>query len=231
MQQRFSLLIIFVFLAGCVASANTIQPTPETVKSYQIGKTYEANIGSPIIEGGRVNTVPAFKPVESIQPPAAWVSGELPELKSNQIWTAVGRMNGGYLLDPPESYPDEGHKLSINSDGSIADGGWFADEGGNVPDRGEWPEGGVFERAEPQPLEGSFEFEILYTGKDGETVTMTYREYLDGMQRADYSQDLSYNIAEQDTIRFRSIQIQVKEATNSSIRYKIIEDGGLPWLQ
>lgn len=230
MQKQLSLLAVLILFAGCVASESAIQPTMETVKSYEIGETYEANVGSPIVSGGNVKTVPAFKPVESIQPPAAWVSGKLPELNSNQVWTAVGRMDSGYLLDPPESYPDEGHQLAIRSDGSIADGGWYADEGGNVPDRGEWPEEKVFERANSQPLEGSFEFEILYTGKDGGTVTMTYREYLDGMQRADYSQNLSYNVASQDTISFRSIQISVEEATSSSIRYTVIEDEGLPWL-
>ena len=80
------------------------------------------------------------------------------------------------------------------------------------------------------PIEGSFEFKLLYSGKDGETVRMTYREFLDGMQRADYSQDLSYNVAEQDTVSFRSIRMRVHEATGSSVRFEVLEDGGLPWL-
>jgi hypothetical protein len=50
------------------------------------------------------------------------------------------------------------------------------------------------------------------------------------MQRADYSQDLSYNIAEQDTVSFRSIRMHIKEASSSEIRYEVVEDEGLPWL-
>lgn len=231
MPRFLYVLAVFLF-TGCVASGTAIQPTPETIKNYETGQTYEANTGSAVVEGGRVNTVPAFRPVESVRPPTPGLLGdELPELNSGQVWVALAdREDGGFFLDPPESYPDRDHMLAINSDGSVVDGGWFADAGGDVTDKGEWPEGQLFERAEAVPQEGSFEFEILYSGKSEETVNMTYREYVDGMQRADYSQDLSYNIAEQDTISFRSIKMHVKEATSSSIRYEVIEDAGLPWL-
>ena len=74
------------------------------------------------------------------------------------------------------------------------------------------------------PIEGSFEFKLLYSGKDGETVRMTYREFLDSMQRADYSQDISYNVAEQDTVSFRSNRMRVHEATGFSIRFEGLED-------
>jgi hypothetical protein len=79
-------------------------------------------------------------------------------------------------------------------------------------------------------MEGSFEFEILYTGKQDQNFNLVYREYVDGLQRADFSQDLSYSTTESDTIQFKSLTIDIKEVTNSAIKFKVLEDGGLPWL-
>lgn len=232
MLQRVVLFAFLLVMTGC-ASGTAIQPEFQKVRSYGIGQIYEANTGSAVIEGGRIYTVPAFRPVRSFQPPTpGLLEGDIAGINKTQLWKARSkREDGGYFLDTPESYTDRNLKLAVNADGSIADGGWYNTEiGGNEPDKGEWPEGKVFERVDSMPLEGSFEFEILYSGTSGENINMTYREYIDGMQRADYSQDLSYNIAEQDTISFRSIQMHIKKATSSSIRYEVIEDGGLPWL-
>jgi hypothetical protein len=232
-MQRVATALLIVLFTGCMASGTAIQTTREVVKDYEIGQTYERNTGSAIVEGGRIYTAPAFRPVKSFQPPTpGLLEGDIAAIDESQLWKARSkRDDGGFFLDTPPSYTDRLLKLAINADGSIADGGWYNTEiGGNEPDKGEWPKGKVFERAESVPLEGSFEFEILYSGTSGETVNMTYREYIDGMQRADYSQDLSYNIAEQDTISFRSIRMHVKEANSSSIRFEVLEDGGLPWL-
>jgi hypothetical protein len=232
MRQLLPAILAF-FLAGCAASGTALQPTPETVKSYNIGEAMETNVGSALVSGGRVQTLPAFSPTRTITPPGRGMTeNQAPQLQPNQRWVAVAELDGGgYLLNPPESYPAENNSLAINADGSIGDG-WYAGRGGNTEmvQSGDWPDGQVFEQTDPVPQEGSFEFEILYSGKDGNTVNMAYREYVDGMQRADYSQDLSYNVAEQDTVSYKSIRIHVKEATSSSIRYEVVEDEGLPWL-
>mgnify|MGYP000282325422 CR=1 FL=1 len=226
-MKRLLTAVLALFLAGCGASGTMIQPSTETVKSYEIGETYEANTGSAIVRGGRIQTRPTFTPTETFTPPGRGIGeSESPPMKPGQMWRAVSRLDGGgYLLAPPDSYPHN-NEMGINADGSVGEVGW----NGKFAEQGDWPSGQAFERVEGAPVKGSFEFEILYSGTSGETVKMTYREYIDGMQRADYSQDLSYNIAEQDTVSYKSIRMHVKEANSSSIRYEVVEDGELPWL-
>jgi hypothetical protein len=181
-----------------------------------------------MLSGGKIRTRPSYTPAQTFTPPGRGVvEGDPPDLTPSQQWTAVARLEeGGYLLSPPESYTNKPSFIAINRDGSVKEAGWYVGQnaGTNVVDSGSWPDGEVFESGKATPIEGSFEFKLLYSGKDGETVRMTYREFLDDMQRADYSQDLSYNVAEQDTVSFRSNRMRVHEATGFSIRFEMLGD-------
>jgi hypothetical protein len=76
--------------------------------------------------------------------------------------------------------------------------------------------------------------ELVYSGRDGNTLFVTYREYTaqnivgfdDGglMARPAFSQDLRYDLAASDTIVFRDYRIRVVEATNEVIRVVVLSD-------
>jgi hypothetical protein len=78
---------------------------------------------------------------------------------------------------------------------------------------------------------GYTNFELIYTGSSGGTLHITYREFSpDDLARTAFFQDLSY-AATQKVIRFRNIEIQVIDATNEHISYKVTEfseDSGMP---
>ena len=96
--------------------------------------------------------------------------------------------------------------------------------------QGAWPSEPVFEPVDPAPAEGSFSAELVYSGKRGDVINMLYREYTDGSVRPAFTQELSYDLSESDSIRFRSIEIAVEEANSSGITYRVLDDGGLDWL-
>lgn len=94
-----------------------------------------------------------------------------------------------------------------------------------------WPGGQLFQRAKSGVEEDSFAAELVYSGKFGDdTVRFLYREYVDDMARPAFTQELSYDLPESNPISFKSLVIDVQEATNNSITVSIVEDGGLPWL-
>lgn len=101
--------------------------------------------------------------------------------------------------------------------------------------QGTWPAGKLFDRSgSGKPLEGSFKAEIVYSGKVGNNIKAIYREYYmekgKSFARPAFSQELSYNLAESKVIAYKSIRIEIIKANNSSIRFKVIEDKGNPWL-
>ena len=69
-----------------------------------------------------------------------------------------------------------------------------------------------------------FKKELIYGGKTGDTVNITYREYRDDYARAPFFQDLKYDLKESKEIRFQHFRILIESATNSSIRFIVLSD-------
>jgi len=73
-------------------------------------------------------------------------------------------------------------------------------------------------------MPGSFSHELIYSGKDGNNIKVSYREYKDDMARPAFFQDLTYNLKESDIIRYKNYKIKVHKATNEEISYTVLED-------
>ena len=72
---------------------------------------------------------------------------------------------------------------------------------------------------------GFTNYEIIYTGASGDTITMMYREFTpQDMARPAYTQNLTY-ARNSEYVRFRDVRIRVLEATNEQLRYVVESDG------
>lgn len=79
-------------------------------------------------------------------------------------------------------------------------------------------------------LPGTTNFELVYTGAAGDSLTFLYREYTpNDLARDAFSQQLTYSRREPE-IRFRKLLVRVVAVDNQSIRYVVIEDGLAPAL-
>jgi hypothetical protein len=75
-----------------------------------------------------------------------------------------------------------------------------------------------------RPLERTgFQRELVYTGlSSGSTISLQYRELLDNMNRPILTQELKYDIGRSRTIGFKDARIEVVDAGNTSIRYRVL---------
>lgn len=72
---------------------------------------------------------------------------------------------------------------------------------------------------------GYLNYELIYSGTDGKSLTITYREYTaDELARPAFYQNLVYESTKR-RIRFKDIVIEINEATNEKIVYTVISDG------
>jgi hypothetical protein len=80
--------------------------------------------------------------------------------------------------------------------------------------------------------------ELIYSGKSGQTLKAIYREFIGDFVGSPYgnsgwrikqafTQELQYDLDSSSIIGFGSMQIEIVEATNSSITIKVISDDGL----
>lgn len=68
----------------------------------------------------------------------------------------------------------------------------------------------------------NFKQELIYNGRSGSTARFLYREFGGEMIRADFNQELIYDLNESSTIGFRGVRIEILDANNSSVTYRVI---------
>ena len=69
--------------------------------------------------------------------------------------------------------------------------------------------------------EPSFRQELIYNGKTGATLRFLYREFSQDMIRPAFSQELTYDLDEGSEIGFRAVRIEVMDATNILLTYRV----------
>jgi hypothetical protein len=98
----------------------------------------------------------------------------------------------------------------------------FASVGGSMI---EWEEG-VRSKSGREVTQAT-RYELLYSGLQGRTVSITYREYSTGepsaLSRPAFSQELKYELAQEGKtiVTFREVRIEVSEATNERIGFMV----------
>lgn len=233
MKKIFILITIVFVCIGCVYKYSLIEVVPEHQfgKSYSIGKEEKVAVGNPIVSVENIYYRTTFTPKFEYLPPKqstfSAYKGKGEKLVPGQIWVVKGTIENtdGYVLENP-SYS---LMIHIRPDGKIGLGYVYEDL---IPVlQGTWTKEVLFERGNNNAEEkGSFRMEFLYTGITGNTVRLTYREYIDDLARPAFYQDLTYDMTESKTIMFKTLKIKIIESTNSYLKYIVEDDGGLPWI-
>ena len=215
----FALLLI---ITGCSAGPQVlpiiIEPTRLT--SYELGQEEIGKTGDAVIVVARAFKLPTYTPTRRVE-------GSRFSARPGDVWVARWQFSDGdYLIVGPQ---DDRYGLRIATDGTLKGGLYNSNTARKVYDQQLM---GVlhFEAIDGPPQEGSFVAELIYSGQSNNTIRLVYREYLDGLARPPFTQELEYDLSESTAITFKSLEIDVIEATNNHIRFMVREDGDLPWL-
>lgn len=104
---------------------------------------------------------------------------------------------------------------------------FLVDQGGSVEKVKRWvgvlnsPDGW---RTEERYSEDYIRKELIYGGRSGSTIEVSYREFRGGLAAPAFSQNVKYDLATSRVIRFQRFQIDIQKADNQSITYLILSD-------
>ncbi len=72
----------------------------------------------------------------------------------------------------------------------------------------------------------SFKYQVLYQGKIGNKIKISFREFKNDMVRPAFTQDIEYELelTKPTIIGFKGLRIEVSKATNQNITYSVIKD-------
>lgn len=70
----------------------------------------------------------------------------------------------------------------------------------------------------------NFQQALIYSGKVGTNLNLSYREFSDNRARPAFNNDVVYDLATSKEISYKGAVIEVIEATNRNITYKVISN-------
>ena len=65
---------------------------------------------------------------------------------------------------------------------------------------------------------------LIYSGKAGNKINVGYRESSDNLATSVFNNEVEYDLSESKIIGYKGARIEVIEATNESIKYKVIQN-------
>lgn len=70
----------------------------------------------------------------------------------------------------------------------------------------------------------NFQQSLIYSGKVGVRVKLSYREFSGNLARPAYNNEVDYDLSESKIIGYKGARIEILEATNEYIKYKLISN-------
>ncbi|MDZ7753003.1 MAG: hypothetical protein U5S82_15430 [Gammaproteobacteria bacterium] len=76
----------------------------------------------------------------------------------------------------------------------------------------------------PVLRDDSFQQTLIYSGKVGNKINIGYREFSGNMARPAFNNDVEYDLGASNTIGYKGAKLEIVEATNELIKYRIIRN-------
>lgn len=243
--KSVAVLLVLTVLSGCSTftppwERYIAQENPSESVFQQMQVPLSATVGTPIVSGAvgmhMIRYTPTSPNIKLWRQKISHFNGFADD-ERDELWVPryhYGRTDGDYIITSTAFFGDAVGVI-VKADGSTPKKPVI-----RVDRRGSFerhplvlPPGVVkaFNRDDSVFIkDGGFSFEILYVGRSGHELKLVYREYIKGIARQAFQQELSYDLAASDIIKFKSLKIKVLGASNSELRYVILSDGGLPWM-
>ena len=218
------LLSLIVLLTGCAAPVHNYSPTRIEISEPSIGEVNIANIGDNMVRQG-IYTEHAAIYVENDTPvgllhPYTITKGfflKFGEDENSAFFSIQNSFEGGgtltkaALADPRkavQAYKNESKLCGVSVFNAAA---CATDVNYRFTSK-------VIQTAD------SSQQMLIYNGKFGTRIRVGYREFSADMARQAFSNDVEYDLSESRTIGYKGALIEVLEATNEYIRYKLLKN-------
>lgn len=220
MQKILLTLTSVSILSGCTSLKHNGGGVEETLIDYPpIGVETVAYVGDEMLAKGKQTTVDAISLIHS-----ASVGVLAGYTFAPGIYTQVGFSQNKIFYTPTQP--------GMVQASALADpyGGMYIDQknreicgvstlGGTVCTSAEFNE---IKHTTNDML--SFQQTLLYSGKVGNKINISYREFSNGQARAAFTHDVEYDLNSSKIIGYKGAQLELIEANNNSVRYKVLRN-------
>lgn len=223
MLNRVLLLVIGVAIAGCVSPQSNYKPDVMEISEPPLNATVTAYVGDNLLRQGK------FVEHQAIFLPADVRVGLIASytLRKGYYLKDGDNRNSGFYY--PSNYQEGGAIVPCalcdppKVVQALADGGKICVVTVFNVSVCESKQTFRFTKQAVSSAD-SFQQTLIYSGKVGNKINVSYREFSGNVARPAFSNDVEYDLSESRTIGYKGAQIEVLEATNELLRYKVLRN-------
>lgn len=217
-------LLLFLQVSSCQVTRTAIDPTVTEFDQPEIGQECEAELGDTILRKGRLYVYDALELRSEVAGGDGFILKKITVPPQTLVAREESKTRTYYFGSNVQCYD------ALLGTRIVAGGVAVHKE--NADDFAVFIDGGLIALSRP-PLvsntkvaaEGapSFQQELIYNGRTGSHVKFLYREFAGDMIRGQFSQEVQYDLSEGDTIGFKGARVHIVEASNMSLRYRVLQ--------
>lgn len=221
-------LAVATLLIGC-ASTQVVPPEVLIVDTPALNTIATAELGESLVKKGKAYVFDGLELRERITDNGAAREyivepGQMPFIdKTTDGASRYEPVAGAYYVNDKmfarRAFPKNGYVV-VKANGALELQGYYDLTGpGRIsPANPQFRVGKLVDLRRP-----NFRQELIYGGRVGDQIKVTYREFSGDMARTAFSQDVQYDLTTEKTIGFKGVRIEVITATNTKLEYRVLK--------
>jgi len=219
-----SVLLVILMLSGCASYKQAIPPKLTIISLPTIGEERSSELGETLVKKGKIYTYEGINLENTVSAGDGFFLMKYTLRPGPMKATMFDDERIYYTTDKFEAY-DAMLGMQLRNGGiSISKA--------DMKDIRLHSNGMLVFTPNPEPVfsnmqitaveRPNFSQELIYNGRTGDTLKFLYREFSTDILRMPFSQDVQYDMKEGSTIGFKGVRLEVLEATNIKLRYRVL---------
>lgn len=226
MKKIFLILLPLAFLFGCASPKYNYHPEIVEISEPSLNTVITVGIGDAMLRQGKYLEHNAIYIRQDTKVGAfgvytftrGYYLQEGGDAKS-EFYLPAGGVDSGQVIRSPLADPFQVIRLDKKS-GKLCGVSVYNCE--SCTDKANYEK-----KKYPVTSSDSFQQTLIYSGKVGNKINVGYREFSNNFARPAFNNEVEYDLSESKIIGYQGARIEVIEATNEYIKYKVIENFNL----
>jgi len=205
MYARISLLFFLLALLPACAGMNLAPVAPKYVNTDfpSLNKTVTVEVGNTMVEQSHVTIYDAIVVDQPWSPSSALA--DFGSVASGAVFRKTQVDDVGHYWYSGE-LTNQGHSRAVTLPRKFFDDMKFVYHDSSIE----------------YATSDSFRIQLLYNGKSGNNIHLSYHEFSQSMVRPAFSQELVFDISKDKVVGFRGARFEISNATNTGITFRMI---------